>query len=114
MRYISVLALLLPLTGFVCDGAHYPMIQNNLGVPVEITEAYSNGQSFSGSFPPGAQLSSPHVEGLQLTYLEVLSEGKVIFHLEADDLKRLRANIAPGHKIVWSIERDGVRAMPKK
>jgi len=100
-----------PLAGFVCEGVHSPVLQNNLGQPVEINATYSNGQSFSGQFPPGARISSPH-EGLRLTRLEVVSEGKVLLRFDSDDLDRLQANIPPGQRIAWAIEHDGIRPVP--
>jgi len=97
--------------GFVCDQSFPPVIQNNIGQPLEMSGAFSNGRSFSGQLPPGGRVWSPE-KGLRLTRLEVASEGKVLFRLGDDDLERLQANTAPGQKILWAIERDGIRALP--
>jgi hypothetical protein len=107
----SLLLLAFPLMGFVCEGTHYPVLQNNLGRPVEIRAVYSDGHSFSGEFPAGARISSPR-EGVRLTHLEVATRDQVLFRLDADALERLRADVAPEKRVVWVIEREGVRALP--
>jgi hypothetical protein len=105
------LVLAFPLLGFVCDQSRAPALQNNLDQPTEISAAYSNGQSFSGDFPPGARIGAPH-EGLAITRLRVAVNGKVVFDLGSEDMERLRAEIAPGQRIVWTIESDGIHPVP--
>jgi len=110
-RLVWLLFLLFPVMGFVCGQSFPPVIQNNIGQPLEISGTFSDGRSFSGELPAGGRLWSPE-KGLRLTRLEVASEGKVLFYLDPDDLDRLQANMPPAKNIAWAIEHDGVHPVP--
>jgi hypothetical protein len=112
-RLAWTLVLAFPLLGFVCDQSHAPALQNNLDQPIKIHAAYSNGQSFAQDFPPGARIWAPH-EGLVITRLQVAMNGKVLFDLNSQDIERLAAGVAPGQRIVWTIESDGIHPVPLK
>jgi hypothetical protein len=104
-----IVLLALPLLAFVCGQAHPPVIQNTLERPIALAVTYSNGQSFSADFPPGATVWSP-AEGIAVDQIEVRSEGKLLFKLERADLERLASGFSPGTPLMWSIREDGVIA----
>ena len=110
-RRAWALGLAFPLLGFVCDQSHTPALRNNLDQPIEIHATYANGQSISQEFPAGARIWAPH-EGLAIVQLRVAANGKVLFDLNAEEIKRLAAGLAPGQRIVWTIQLDGIHPLP--
>lgn len=106
-RRAWALMLAFPLLGFVCDQSYAPALQNNLDQPIEIYATYANGQSIHQEFPPGARIWAPH-EGLAITQLHAATNGRVLFSLDSEEIKRLAAGVAPGQRIVWTIEPDGI------
>jgi len=70
---------------------------------------YSNGQSFTGEFPPGATIWAP-VEGVVVENVEVRVEGKVLFTLAKHDLELLQSSLAPETRVMWDISENGISA----
>ncbi len=94
---------------FVCDQSYAPVLRNTLSESVDLEVTYSNGRSFSGHFPPGAVIYPP-AEGLEIDHVKVRPESQPPFELDKEELARLGAEVGLKDRVVWSIEKGGIRA----
>lgn len=102
--------LMISSIAFTC-GESYGAIQNTLDEPVWLEIEWSDGITTSEEFPPGSTLHL-RSKGLELVRVRIRAGTKPLIDLSKSDLARLRAEISPESRVVWTISEDGFSPAP--